>query len=309
MSGSARTTIRPEELYERMLLTLAEERPAHDMLHAAAGRQAHPTRVSTPFHHRDVHDSYEFAVIVEGSARVATATKVFELSPGKVLLIEPGVEHDESPGDPPAQYVGFWCHIHDTMARLYRTRYVPPRTWRSGPALEAGGRTGLESIVRAITHELEQQEWNWLSSARALLVYLTSILIRRLRRGTSLRLRASESPTISADTRTWRVIQAALRHCDANFRRPLRLADVASAVGYSPSHLSRLISTHLGHSLSEHIRNLRMTAGKHLLETTDLAIGEIAHSLGYSDPAYFSHAFSRATGLSPRAYRRRMGIP
>jgi AraC-like DNA-binding protein/mannose-6-phosphate isomerase-like protein (cupin superfamily) len=309
MSSTTGTRVRPEELYEGMLLTLSEERAAEDMLHAAAGRQGRPTRVSTPFRHRDVHDSYELAVVTEGSARVATPTEVFELAPGKLLLIEPGVEHDESPGDPPGQYVGFWCHIQDTMARLYRTRYSPPKTWRSGPALEAGGRTGLESIVRAVTHELESQEWNWLDSSHALLVYLTSILIRRLRRGASLRLRASESPTISADARTWRVIQAALRYCDANFRRPLRLADVASAVGYSPSHLSRLISTHLGHSLSDHVRNLRMTAGKHLLETTDLAIGEIAHSLGYSDPAYFSHAFSRATGLSPRAYRRRMGLP
>jgi len=77
-------------------------------------------------------------------------------------------------------------------------------------------------------------------------------------------------------------------------------------VGYSPSHLSRLISTHLGHSLSDHIRNPRMQAGIYLLESSEMSIGEIARSLGYTGPSHFSHAFTRATDLSPKAYRERL---
>jgi len=298
-----------EEIFEGLLKQLAVERPAEDILHASLASSSRRGEMDTPFSHPDLHPRYELALIADGVARVATANDVFELKPGRLLVIDPGIEHAESPVGKPEPYVGFWLVIEDTTARLYRTSYVPPRTWRAGPRLELAGRTGLEGMVRAIATELENREWNWLQVVNALILYMASILVRRIRRGNILRLRATESPAISADPRTWRVIHQALEYCDSNFRKPIRLADVAEAVGYSPTHLSRMISTHLGHSLSDHIRNLRITAGKHLLETTDRSIGEIAHSLGYSDPAHFSHAFSRATGLSPRNYRRKMGVP
>jgi len=309
ISEDAERRPKAEELFEDMLLQLATERKADSILHARASSGKRTEEVSSPFRHSDLHTSFEFALITEGKARVSTANDVFELEPGRLLLIEPGVEHAELPVEKPIPYVGFWCVIQDTVARLYRTSYLPPKTWRSGPTLELGGRTGLDGMVRAVATELDNREWNWLACVNSLVVYFTSILVRRVRRGNILRLRATESPAISADPRTWRVIQEALAYCDHNFRRPIRLSDVAAAVGYSPTHLSRLISTHLGHSLSDHIRSLRITGGKHLLETSDLSIGEISHSLGYSDPAHFSHAFTRATGMSPRAYRRRMGMP
>ena len=35
-------------------------------------------------------------------------------------------------------------------------------------------------------------------------------------------------------------------------------------------------------------------------------VSTVAYALGFSDPAYFSRVFSRATGLSPRAFRARL---
>ena len=39
---------------------------------------------------------------------------------------------------------------------------------------------------------------------------------------------------------------------------------------------------------------------------TNLPVSTVAYALGFSDPAYFSRVFSRATGLSPRAFRARL---
>jgi len=49
-----------------------------------------------------------------------------------------------------------------------------------------------------------------------------------------------------------------------------------------------------------------MQAGIYLLESSEMSIGEIARSLGYTGPSHFSHAFTRATDLSPKAYRERL---
>ncbi|MEZ5701417.1 MAG: helix-turn-helix domain-containing protein [Burkholderiaceae bacterium] len=39
---------------------------------------------------------------------------------------------------------------------------------------------------------------------------------------------------------------------------------------------------------------------------TTLGVSTIAYALGFADPAHFSRVFSRATGLSPRAFRQRV---
>ena len=40
-----------------------------------------------------------------------------------------------------------------------------------------------------------------------------------------------------------------------------------------------------------------------MLDSSDLGVGEIARSVGYEDPLYFSRLFSKTVGSSPRGYR------
>lgn len=295
-----------DDLFENRLRELSIERSADQLFHAASGRV--PKRLDEHGLSFRTHasDGHEIAIVTDGRASVATPGEAFELSPGRLLFIDMGVEHAELPADPSCPYVMFWCYADTNFARLDQTSYVPPSTYRSGPAAELPGRTSIMSIADATSLELEHRDWDWERSVHHLLSYLACILIRRLRRGNILRLRPQESPTICAEPRTWRIIQAALQVCDASFRRPLRVADVAESVGYSPSHLSYLFSTHLGHSVSDHIRSLRLSAAQDLLENTDLPVYEIARSVGYADPAHFTRAFTRARSLSPRAYRERL---
>ena len=41
-----------------------------------------------------------------------------------------------------------------------------------------------------------------------------------------------------------------------------------------------------------------------LLLDPDVSLLEIGYAVGYSDPAHFSNAFRRWTGMSPKDYRR-----
>ncbi|MBN1459307.1 MAG: helix-turn-helix transcriptional regulator [Armatimonadetes bacterium] len=209
------------------------------------------------------------------------------------------------PADPPCHYELFWCHVNHTLVRLDRTMYAPPSRFRIGPSVELDGSRYLENSVSAVADELAHRELGWLDSVHGLLQYLSFAILRRIRRGEAVYLRDATAPAIAADLRVWRTIQAALQFCDANFRRPITAKDVATAVGYSPSYLSRAFSRHLGRSISEHLRYLRMTTARHMLETTDLPIAEIALAIGYSDHSHFTRAFTRFTGTPPKHCRRR----
>ncbi|WP_265282906.1 helix-turn-helix domain-containing protein [Verminephrobacter aporrectodeae] len=46
-----------------------------------------------------------------------------------------------------------------------------------------------------------------------------------------------------------------------------------------------------------------MREARRNLACTHLSIATIAYALGYADPAYFSRAFTRDAGLSPRSFR------
>jgi len=140
-----------------------------------------------------------------------------------------------------------------------------------------------------------------------LLRYLTSILVRRLAHNGTLELGLAESPTVKADQHSWSIIRSVLEYCETNYRRQVSLREVAETVGYSPSYVSRLVSRHLGCSLSGHLRELRMATARHLLESPNTSVRDVSQALGYTDPAHFSRAFSRAIGLSPQSYRRRLG--
>jgi len=301
MSGASN----PVRLFKSRLRQLARKRREADY---AWVPPAHLTSRAPPppeALNRDVNeDAREFAFALQGAVRVIIPPALsFAMTPGRLLLMGRGVEHYEAPVSPDRAYRACWFPISGALARVDHTAYSPGRGWRKGPGIALVGRTDVENIAIAIACELANRDTGWVEAASGLLDYLSFILIRRLHRGNVLRLPQSESPTISTDPRIWRAIQDALRYCDDNFHHPLRLEQVAAAVGYSPSHLSRLFSSYLGHSFQDHVRDLRVHAAKQLLESSELAIGEISRSLGYAEVSYFSHAFTRATGVSPRAYR------
>jgi AraC-like DNA-binding protein len=53
---------------------------------------------------------------------------------------------------------------------------------------------------------------------------------------------------------------------------------------------------------------LRIERVKELLITTNLQIAEIAKQAGFSGVEYLSAMFKKRVGLSPRAFRRKMGV-
>lgn len=88
--------------------------------------------------------------------------------------------------------------------------------------------------------------------------------------------------------------------------RAAPLRDVARAFGLSPDYLGRLFHRTTGMTYSAYVINARVNQAKHLLQSSALSVGQIAHLLGYSDVFFFSRQFKQRMGISPRAYRNEM---
>jgi Helix-turn-helix domain len=71
----------------------------------------------------------------------------------------------------------------------------------------------------------------------------------------------------------------------------------------SPQHLDRLTRAATGDSALRLIEARTIREARRHLAYTNLSIATIAYALGYADPAYFTRAFTRDAGVSPRIVR------
>lgn len=91
-------------------------------------------------------------------------------------------------------------------------------------------------------------------------------------------------------------------HIERNLDRPLAIAEIARAGGCSAATAQRAFRRWTGQSVLAWVRTRRMHEAARLLRTTGLRVGEVAHSVGFEDPLYFSRVFARTFATAPRAY-------
>jgi AraC family transcriptional regulator, transcriptional activator of pobA len=91
---------------------------------------------------------------------------------------------------------------------------------------------------------------------------------------------------------------------ELNFRRGVSVGELACELGITATHLTRCCQETCGRSAIELLQDRRIFEARHLLSDTDMPVGKIGESLGFTSPAYFTRAFQHRTGLSPSAFRR-----
>jgi two-component system response regulator YesN len=88
-----------------------------------------------------------------------------------------------------------------------------------------------------------------------------------------------------------------------HYAEPLTLSKVAKQVAVNPAYLSYSFTKHCGQNFLEYVKQYRISKAKELLLQTAMQVQEIAHQIGYTDIAYFTRVFHRATGVTPGNYR------
>ncbi len=115
-------------------------------------------------------------------------------------------------------------------------------------------------------------------------------------------LRRVEPPQV--ESTSGNSLLRAKAYVDENLAEDLKLADVAKRAGVSRAQLQRIFSQTLGMSYSAYLTTARMQKAKALLAGTDRPITDIAFDVGYNDSNYFSTAFRKHEGITPRQYRK-----
>ncbi|NBC64857.1 MAG: AraC family transcriptional regulator [Bacteroidetes bacterium] len=89
-----------------------------------------------------------------------------------------------------------------------------------------------------------------------------------------------------------------------NVDQNLKLKELAEHASFSVSHYSTLFKKKTGFAPIEYFIHLKIQRACQYLDLTSLHVYEIAETLGYTDPHYFSRLFQNIMGVSPTKFRK-----
>ena len=93
------------------------------------------------------------------------------------------------------------------------------------------------------------------------------------------------------------------KYVDDNYTDPdLSLSSVGAEMSYNAKYLSAVFKKNMGVGISEYITAVRVQCACTLIGQGLTCVSEIAALSGYRDALYFSKAFKKRTGLSPKNY-------
>ena len=98
-------------------------------------------------------------------------------------------------------------------------------------------------------------------------------------------------------------IERCVNYMTQHLDKPLQVATLAAQANISPSHFFALFKRQIGSAPMDYFTRLRMQRARQLLECTSMSVKEIASTLGYDDPFYFSRVFKSVNRVPPSGYR------
>ncbi|MBB6479652.1 helix-turn-helix transcriptional regulator [Spirochaeta isovalerica] len=157
----------------------------------------------------------------------------------------------------------------------------------------------LEPLLDIISEETGLKRSDYLDMIH---FQIFEILILLRREGA---LSQADIETWSVSQRVWQIEDVA-EFIDSNYDIPFTLEELAVRCNLNPSYFSRAFREKMGLPLFEYINRMRIGRAVQLLKNTNLAILEIAMTVGYNNVSFFNRYFRKLKGCSPGEFRKKI---
>jgi len=152
----------------------------------------------------------------------------------------------------------------------------------------------IAASLARISAELAQPQLGQLTAIRT---HVALILLAMVR---GARFHGEQSLYSSQDLR---LVEKLRRRIGQSLGEMPGVTDLAAELGVTTARLNVACRRVAGCSTLHLLHAAQLAEAKRALLYTEQPISEIAYSLGFEDPAYFSRFFSRRTGRTPSAFR------
>ncbi|MBL4892182.1 MAG: helix-turn-helix domain-containing protein [Rhizobiaceae bacterium] len=240
-----------------------------------------------PHRHLRLH---QFFIILSGGGKYQIDDRVIELKPQQVLTIPPQTVHGFTfETGTEGWVITIPMEIIDEGVRDYLFQHL------ALPGEISADQT-LISLFNEVAVEHSERRFARAHVLRALTMLIAGKIIRTIVETNEDNNNNSVSPIL----RQFEIL------LEEHYRDHWKLGDYSDALAITSTHLSRLTREQTGMPASKLIEDRLIREARRNLAYTRLTISEIAYRIGFSDPAYFTRVFSRATGISPSTFRTRL---
>lgn len=267
----------------------------------------HP-RYTRPLLH--YHDFVEIDFLVNGSFRLHFEDEIHEFREGTVCLIAPGSLHDVEITDDKSTVYTFMLRSStfeatffsllsrdDTLSLFFRNNILQQKQEPNYLMFQVKDL----HFSRGLTERAMLECFTIDAYANSCAVSMMHLIFAEFLRS------AGDSPRFY-HYRMGKDFSAILHYIRHHYQT-LTLTQLAEEFHYSKPHLCTLIRQNTGISLSELIKQIRMSRARDYLLNTDLPVLEIAEIVGYNSADHFSRVFRSTYSCSPQEYRRTNAHP
>src|SRR5581483_7504591 len=108
---------------------------------------------------------------------------------------------------------------------------------------------------------------------------------------------------VSPTTEKSDCINSAILFMQEHINENITLNELSHRYNYSPSRFSSLFKQRTGYAPIDYFIQMKMQKASQQLDFSNSSVKDIALSMGFDDPYYFSKRFRKIIGLSPKQYR------
>lgn len=238
-------------------------------------------------------NEYQLLYIVEGKGILQTAhIGPTEIKGGDMFLLFPNEWHTYYPLKE-AGWKSYWIGF---KGKNIDERVKAGFLSAERPIYNVGFDSGIIYLYRDAYQNAEAEPANVQQILAGMVNFLISLMYARERN------RRLNKYNVHQD-----LINRARLRIRETLESELSIQQIAEECGISYSSFRKLFKEYMGVSPAFYQQDLRIQRAMDLLSTTNQSIKEIAYSLNFDSPDYFSSKFRAKVGMSPMEFRRTRG--
>jgi len=234
-----------------------------------------------------VLSEFQVIYITEGKGIFFCGGNTYQVSPGSILLVLPGVKHMYRPLLETGwheHWVGFKGAYFSRL--LEEGRFSPEHVF-----FETGLHNSILSFFNQIFDEVRSQRPLYQLKTCALILSLVAEVLTRERR--------KEQPNHYE-----KIVAKAKYLMESNVYSAINLSHISDQLGVSTSRLNEIFKTYTSMTPYQYFIQIKIHKAESLLEQEDIPVKEAAFKMGFEDQYYFSRLFKNKTGFSPSDWKK-----
>ncbi|MCG7384941.1 AraC family transcriptional regulator [Paenibacillus sp. ACRRY] len=232
---------------------------------------------------RTMHHGFLF--VIRGEARMEVDGMVYDLKPGTVFHAAPGMQLDSRIiGQSELEYYTLFYRF-DRMIGDYGYQ-----AYTSHFKMEAGADPRVVELLMLLQEHAYAQDG------------IGKLRVKELFLGIMVQILTGYRQREHADSPGEQVIREAVSYIHGHYMNPLTLNELAALHAMSSKRFSYYFYKYTGLRPIDYVIQYRMERARELLQTGNYLIRDVATSVGYTNPLYFSRVFKNKFGVSPSAF-------